>query len=103
MSSPVTCFNKVEKVGTIVNTLSNTSTNHNGFPVVIQIPDSDEVSNITMLQLDIIGVNSVALLCCASFVQQFFALLAAVCFYNSRHIRENMAKCDFCGFFFLLN
>ncbi|XP_031421773.1 H(+)/Cl(-) exchange transporter 7 isoform X2 [Clupea harengus] len=42
MSSPVTCFNKVEKVGTIVNTLSNTSTNHNGFPVVIQIPDSDE-------------------------------------------------------------
>uniref|UniRef100_A0AAR2J4A2 Chloride channel protein n=1 Tax=Pygocentrus nattereri TaxID=42514 RepID=A0AAR2J4A2_PYGNA len=36
MSSPVTCFNRVEKVGTIVDVLSNTSTNHNGFPVIIQ-------------------------------------------------------------------
>uniref|UniRef100_A0A671PKN8 Chloride channel protein n=1 Tax=Sinocyclocheilus anshuiensis TaxID=1608454 RepID=A0A671PKN8_9TELE len=34
MSSPVTCFNRVEKVGRIVDVLSNTSTNHNGFPVV---------------------------------------------------------------------
>uniref|UniRef100_A0A3B4X4Q7 Chloride channel protein n=1 Tax=Seriola lalandi dorsalis TaxID=1841481 RepID=A0A3B4X4Q7_SERLL len=34
MSSPVTCLNRIEKVGTIVDTLSNTSTNHNGFPVV---------------------------------------------------------------------
>uniref|UniRef100_A0A8C1K3Q8 Chloride channel protein n=1 Tax=Cyprinus carpio TaxID=7962 RepID=A0A8C1K3Q8_CYPCA len=29
MSSPVTCFNRVEKVGRIVDVLSNTSTNHN--------------------------------------------------------------------------
>uniref|UniRef100_A0A3B5A8K8 Chloride channel protein n=1 Tax=Stegastes partitus TaxID=144197 RepID=A0A3B5A8K8_9TELE len=36
MSSPVTCLNRVEKVGTIVDVLSNTSTNHNGFPVVVQ-------------------------------------------------------------------
>lgn len=43
MSSPVTCLNRIEKVGTIVDTLSNTSTNHNGFPVVVQIPGSDEV------------------------------------------------------------
>uniref|UniRef100_A0A672LCK7 Chloride channel protein n=1 Tax=Sinocyclocheilus grahami TaxID=75366 RepID=A0A672LCK7_SINGR len=34
MSSPVTCFNRVEKVGRIVDVLSNTSTIHNGFPVV---------------------------------------------------------------------
>uniref|UniRef100_A0A672GZN9 Chloride channel protein n=1 Tax=Salarias fasciatus TaxID=181472 RepID=A0A672GZN9_SALFA len=34
MSSPVTCLNRLEKVGTIVDILSNTSTNHNGFPVV---------------------------------------------------------------------
>uniref|UniRef100_A0A8C1RF06 Chloride channel protein n=1 Tax=Cyprinus carpio TaxID=7962 RepID=A0A8C1RF06_CYPCA len=34
MSSPVTCFNRVERVGRIVDVLSNTSTNHNGFPVV---------------------------------------------------------------------
>ncbi|XP_028670200.2 H(+)/Cl(-) exchange transporter 7 [Erpetoichthys calabaricus] len=34
MSSPVICFKQVEKVGKIVDILSNTSTNHNGFPVV---------------------------------------------------------------------
>uniref|UniRef100_A0A671RT90 Chloride channel protein n=1 Tax=Sinocyclocheilus anshuiensis TaxID=1608454 RepID=A0A671RT90_9TELE len=34
MSSPVTCLNRVEKVGRIVDVLSNTSTIHNGFPVV---------------------------------------------------------------------
>lgn len=43
MSSPVTCLNKIEKVGTIVDILSNTATNHNGFPVVVQVTDSDEV------------------------------------------------------------
>lgn len=43
MSSPVTCLNRIEKVGTIVDTLSNTSTNHNGFPVVVQVTGSDEV------------------------------------------------------------
>uniref|UniRef100_A0A665WNX2 Chloride channel protein n=1 Tax=Echeneis naucrates TaxID=173247 RepID=A0A665WNX2_ECHNA len=37
MSSPVTCLNRIEKVGTIVDTLSNTSTKHNGFPVVVQM------------------------------------------------------------------
>lgn len=44
MSSPVICFNKIEKVGTIVDILSNTATNHNGFPVVVQVSDSDEVT-----------------------------------------------------------
>lgn len=44
MSSPVTCLNKREKVGTIVDTLSNTSTNHNGFPVVAQVSGNDEVN-----------------------------------------------------------
>lgn len=43
MSSPVTCLNRIEKVGTIVDTLSNTSTNHNGFPVVVQVSGIDEV------------------------------------------------------------
>lgn len=43
MSSPVTCLNRIEKVGTIVDTLSNTSTNHNGFPVVVQVSGDDEV------------------------------------------------------------
>jgi len=43
MSAPVTSFSRIEKVGTIVDVLSNTSTNHNGFPVVIQDADGDEV------------------------------------------------------------
>ncbi|KAK2829032.1 hypothetical protein Q7C36_017022 [Tachysurus vachellii] len=42
MSSPVTYFNRVEKVGTIVDILSATSTNHNGFPVVVQAGAIDE-------------------------------------------------------------
>ncbi|KAM9780332.1 H(+)/Cl(-) exchange transporter 7 [Neosynchiropus ocellatus] len=42
MSSPVTCLSKIEKVGHIVDILSNTSSNHNGFPVVMQVPGSDK-------------------------------------------------------------
>lgn len=51
MSSPVTCLNRVEKVGTIVDILSNTSTNHNGFPVVVQVPGSDEPAKLCGLIL----------------------------------------------------
>nr|XP_057906129.1 H(+)/Cl(-) exchange transporter 7 [Doryrhamphus excisus] len=51
MSSPVTCLNKVEKVGTIVDTLSNTSTNHNGFPVVVQGATSEEPAKLCGLIL----------------------------------------------------
>ncbi|XP_023416539.1 H(+)/Cl(-) exchange transporter 7 isoform X2 [Cavia porcellus] len=38
MSTPVTCLRRREKVGVIVDVLSNTASNHNGFPVV---EDSD--------------------------------------------------------------
>ncbi|XP_026058023.1 H(+)/Cl(-) exchange transporter 7-like [Carassius auratus] len=51
MSSPVTCFNRVEKVGRIVDVLSNTSTNHNGFPVVIHTTENDEPGKICGLIL----------------------------------------------------
>ncbi|TRY97091.1 hypothetical protein DNTS_027281, partial [Danionella cerebrum] len=51
MSSPVTCFNRVEKVGTIVDVLSNTSTNHNGFPVVVHVAENDEPSKLCGLIL----------------------------------------------------
>ncbi|XP_066499009.1 H(+)/Cl(-) exchange transporter 7 [Hoplias malabaricus] len=51
MSSPVTCFNQVEKVGVIVDVLSNTSTNHNGFPVIIQSADSEEPGKLCGLVL----------------------------------------------------
>uniref|UniRef100_A0AAR2K5T3 Chloride channel protein n=1 Tax=Pygocentrus nattereri TaxID=42514 RepID=A0AAR2K5T3_PYGNA len=51
MSSPVTCFNRVEKVGTIVDVLSNTSTNHNGFPVIIQTAASEEPGKLCGLIL----------------------------------------------------
>ncbi|KAK3520755.1 hypothetical protein QTP70_032293 [Hemibagrus guttatus] len=51
MSSPVTCFNRVEKVGTIVDVLSATSTNHNGFPVIMQAGTSDEPGKLCGLIL----------------------------------------------------
>ncbi|XP_008413938.1 H(+)/Cl(-) exchange transporter 7 isoform X2 [Poecilia reticulata] len=51
MSSPVTCLNRIEKVGTIVDTLSNTSTNHNGFPVVVQVSGDDEPAKLCGLIL----------------------------------------------------
>uniref|UniRef100_A0A8C4DNR9 Chloride channel protein n=1 Tax=Dicentrarchus labrax TaxID=13489 RepID=A0A8C4DNR9_DICLA len=51
MSSPVTCLNRIEKVGTIVDVLSNTSTNHNGFPVVVQVAGSDEPAKLCGLIL----------------------------------------------------
>lgn len=47
MSSPVTCFRRVEKVGTIVDVLSAMSTNHNGFPVIMQAGTDDEVPTIS--------------------------------------------------------
>lgn len=53
MSSPVTCLNRIEKVGTIVDILSNTSTNHNGFPVVVQVSGNDEVKLKGFLLLNI--------------------------------------------------
>ena len=34
MSTPVTCLRRREKVGVIVDVLSSTASNHNGFPVV---------------------------------------------------------------------
>ncbi|XP_047213764.1 H(+)/Cl(-) exchange transporter 7-like [Girardinichthys multiradiatus] len=51
MSSPVTCLNRIEKVGTIVDILSNTSTNHNGFPVVVQVSADDEPAKLCGLIL----------------------------------------------------
>ncbi|KAK7167603.1 hypothetical protein R3I94_001864 [Phoxinus phoxinus] len=51
MSSAVTCFTRVEKVGTIVDVLSNTSTNHNGFPVVTHTTGHDEPGKICGLIL----------------------------------------------------
>lgn len=43
MSTPVTCLQRVEKVGIIVDVLSNPSSNHNGFPVVEKVPGTDQV------------------------------------------------------------
>uniref|UniRef100_A0A6I8N4V1 Chloride channel protein n=1 Tax=Ornithorhynchus anatinus TaxID=9258 RepID=A0A6I8N4V1_ORNAN len=40
MSAPVTCLRRVEKVGVIVDILSDTSSNHNGFPVVACTDDT---------------------------------------------------------------
>ncbi|KAI5097783.1 H(+)/Cl(-) exchange transporter 7 [Silurus meridionalis] len=51
MSSPVTSFNKIEKVGTIVDVLSATSTNHNGFPVVVNSGTDNESGRLCGLIL----------------------------------------------------
>ncbi|KAJ8284042.1 hypothetical protein COCON_G00028920 [Conger conger] len=51
MSSPVTSFNRIEKVGNVVDVLSNTTTNHNGFPVVNEFIDNNEPGKICGLIL----------------------------------------------------
>ena len=43
MSAPVTCLRRLERVGTVVDILSDTSSNHNGFPVVESSPDATQV------------------------------------------------------------
>lgn len=43
MSTPVTCLRRIERVGTVVDILSDTSSNHNGFPVVESNPDATQV------------------------------------------------------------
>ncbi|TTY71124.1 H(+)/Cl(-) exchange transporter 7 [Bagarius yarrelli] len=44
-------LNRVEKVGTIVDVLSTTSTNHNGFPVIVQDGPGDEPGKLCGLIL----------------------------------------------------
>ncbi|KAJ6656012.1 hypothetical protein lerEdw1_004597 [Lerista edwardsae] len=51
MSTPVTCLRRIEKVGTIVDILSDPSANHNGFPVVESVPDSEQVVGLCGLIL----------------------------------------------------
>uniref|UniRef100_A0ACB8FJJ1 H(+)/Cl(-) exchange transporter 7 n=1 Tax=Sphaerodactylus townsendi TaxID=933632 RepID=A0ACB8FJJ1_9SAUR len=51
MSTPVTCLRRVEKVGTIVDILSHTSSNHNGFPVVESTPDATQTEGLRGLIL----------------------------------------------------
>ncbi|KAM4697562.1 LOW QUALITY PROTEIN: H(+)/Cl(-) exchange transporter 7 [Rhinophrynus dorsalis] len=51
MSVPVVCLQRREKVGIIVDILSDTSTNHNGFPVVENSVDSSQPSRLCGLIL----------------------------------------------------
>ncbi|XP_061455498.1 H(+)/Cl(-) exchange transporter 7-like isoform X2 [Rhineura floridana] len=51
MSTPVTCLRRIEKVGTIVDTLSDASSNHNGFPVVESIPGNYQMAGLRGLIL----------------------------------------------------
>nr|XP_045368789.1 H(+)/Cl(-) exchange transporter 7 isoform X1 [Camelus bactrianus] len=53
MSTPVTCLRRREKVGVIVDVLSNTMSNHNGFPVVEAADDTQvfvERSNVGLVR-----------------------------------------------------
>ncbi|PKU36597.1 h(+) cl(-) exchange transporter 7 isoform x2 [Limosa lapponica baueri] len=51
MSTPVTCLRRIERVGTVVDILSDTSSNHNGFPVVESNPDTTQVAGLRGLIL----------------------------------------------------
>uniref|UniRef100_A0A8C9F952 Chloride channel protein n=1 Tax=Pavo cristatus TaxID=9049 RepID=A0A8C9F952_PAVCR len=46
MSTPVTCLRRIERVGTVVDILSDTSSNHNGFPVVESNPNTTQVVSV---------------------------------------------------------
>lgn len=88
MSSPVTCFNRVEKVGTIVDVLSVTTTNHNGFPVIMQAGTSDDVRAISCVCSGWVGDGRltflyvwlcwIAVMCPSGAVVMFFS----VCLYS---------------------
>uniref|UniRef100_A0A8C6VRZ2 Chloride channel protein n=1 Tax=Naja naja TaxID=35670 RepID=A0A8C6VRZ2_NAJNA len=51
MSTPVTCLRQSEKVGTVVDILSDTASNHNGFPVVESSPGSEQAMGLRGLIL----------------------------------------------------
>uniref|UniRef100_A0A8C3PZN7 Chloride channel protein n=1 Tax=Chrysolophus pictus TaxID=9089 RepID=A0A8C3PZN7_CHRPC len=60
MSTPVTCLRRIERVGTVVDILSDTSSNHNGFPVVESNPNTTQVAGLRGLilrsQLIVLGL-----------------------------------------------
>ncbi|XP_078237676.1 H(+)/Cl(-) exchange transporter 7 [Pogona vitticeps] len=51
MSTPVTCLRRIEKVGTVVDILSDAASNHNGFPVVEFLPGHEQVAGLRGLIL----------------------------------------------------
>uniref|UniRef100_A0A8D0B4Y4 Chloride channel protein n=1 Tax=Salvator merianae TaxID=96440 RepID=A0A8D0B4Y4_SALMN len=51
MSTPVTCLQRIEKVGTVVDVLSDRSSNHNGFPVVESVSGNNQKSGLRGLIL----------------------------------------------------
>lgn len=51
MSTPVTCFKRIEKVGRVMDVLNNALTNHNGFPVVEDVYDDNEPGRLCGLIL----------------------------------------------------
>uniref|UniRef100_A0A4W4H2D2 Chloride channel protein n=1 Tax=Electrophorus electricus TaxID=8005 RepID=A0A4W4H2D2_ELEEL len=77
MSSPVTCFNQLEKVGTIMDFLSNTATNHNGFPVIVQAT---------------FGMTCLFLLCGLILRSQLIVLLKHKVFVERAHSRLHQRK-----------
>ncbi|XP_063286772.1 H(+)/Cl(-) exchange transporter 7 isoform X2 [Pelobates fuscus] len=51
MSTPVTCLHRREKVGIVVDILSNTASNHNGFPVIENNGETGQPSRLCGLIL----------------------------------------------------
>uniref|UniRef100_A0A8D2JJP9 Chloride channel protein n=1 Tax=Varanus komodoensis TaxID=61221 RepID=A0A8D2JJP9_VARKO len=59
MSTPVTCLRRVEKVGTVVDILSDPSSNHNGFPVVESVPGDGPRGLLLLSQLIVLVKHKV--------------------------------------------
>lgn len=59
MSTPVTCLRRIERVGTVVDILSDTSSNHNGFPVVESNPDTTQVGRAPLAREHSCGAGRV--------------------------------------------
>ncbi|XP_043945055.1 H(+)/Cl(-) exchange transporter 7 [Protopterus annectens] len=51
MSTPVTCFKRIEKVGRVMDVLNDARTNHNGFPVVEDVRDDNQPGRLCGLIL----------------------------------------------------
>jgi len=81
MRKPVVCFHTEERVGRIVDVLKNTASHHNGFPVVDNVPQSQEGERATFGTFRGIILRS-----------QLIILLKQKVFYERSQLRRHKLK-----------